>query len=322
MSMYPLTVGDANLTIFSKTLMELAENDRDILVVTSDSRGSAKLTSFGEKLPDQVVEIGIAEQNLIGISAGLALSGKKVFAVSPACFLTARALEQIKNDIAYSDNPVKIIGISAGVSYGSLGSTHHSIHDFAALLAINNIDIVAPADNFETAKAIIMAKQCAHPIYIRFGKRPMLNLHSPDTKFEIGKAIRLTPERDDYDVAIFATGEAVAPAFLASYELEKKGITSCVLSVHSIRPLDEALIGQTSLKSKVIVTVEEHSIYGGLGSLIASLLMQAEIFRPMRIIGIPDEMTVTGSQKEIFQHYGISPQGVLNTAIQLLKKSR
>ena len=151
MSENHLPIGSANLDIFSKTLMELAEQDRDILVVTSDSRGSGKVTPFGEKFPEQIVEIGIAEQNLVGVSAGLASSGKKVFAVSPACFLTARALEQIKNDVAYSDNPVKVIGISAGVSYGSLGTTHHSLHDFAALQAINNIDIVAPADNFETS---------------------------------------------------------------------------------------------------------------------------------------------------------------------------
>ena len=191
-----LPIGSANLEIFSKTLMELAEQDRDVLVVTSDSRGSGKLTPFGKKFPEQIVEIGVAEQNLVGISAGLASSGKKVFAVSPACFLTARALEQIKNDVAYSDHPVKVIGISAGVSYGSLGSTHHSLHDFAALQAINNIDIVAPADNFETIQAIQAAVHHPRPIYIRFGKKPMPNLHAPGTNFEIGKAIRLTPHND------------------------------------------------------------------------------------------------------------------------------
>ncbi|MFO7586036.1 MAG: hypothetical protein R6W69_15015, partial [Anaerolineales bacterium] len=169
--------GKANLDVFSQTLMELATQDRDILIVTSDSRGSGKLTPFAEKFPEQLVEIGIAEQNLVGVSAGLASAGKKVFAVSPACFLSARALEQIKNDVAYSDNPVKVIGISAGVSYGSLGSTHHSLHDFAALQAINNIDIVAPADNFETREAIRAAVHHPRPIYIRFGKKPMPDLH-------------------------------------------------------------------------------------------------------------------------------------------------
>src|SRR6516165_9091028 len=149
----------ANLEVFSNTLQNLAQNDKDIIVVTSDSRGSGKLVPFGQKFPKQIVEIGIAEQNLVGVAAGLASAGKKVFAVSPACFLTARALEQIKNDVAYSDNPVKLIGISAGVSYGALGSTHHSLHDYAVLRAINNITIVAPADNFETSEAIRQASE-------------------------------------------------------------------------------------------------------------------------------------------------------------------
>src|SRR6187431_369125 len=166
----------ANLEIFSETLQRLAIDDREIIVVTSDSRGSGKLAPFGQKFPQQIVEVGIAEQNLVGVAAGLASCGKKVFAVSPACFLTARALEQIKNDVAYSNNPVKIIGISAGVSYGALGSTHHSLHDFAALRAINNILVVAPADNFETERAIRLAAQTDQPIYLRFGKRPMQNL--------------------------------------------------------------------------------------------------------------------------------------------------
>ena len=320
MSENDLPIGTTNLDVFSKTLMELAEQDRDILVATSDSRGSGRLTQFGEKFPEQIVEIGIAEQNLVGVSAGLASSGKKVFAVSPACFLTARALEQIKNDVAYSDQPVKIIGISAGVSYGSLGPTHHSLHDFAALQAINNIDIVAPADNFETFQAIRAAVHHPRPIYIRFGKMPMPDLHTPGTSFEIGKAIQLTQQSDHYDVAFIATGETVALTYLASQALAEKGIACCVLSLHSIRPFDEEAVLHAAVNSKVVVTVEEHSINGGLGSRVASFLMQAGIFRPLRIVGIPDEHTVTGSQSEIFRHYGISQQGLSQTALHLLEK--
>jgi transketolase len=315
-----LPVGQTNLDVFSKTLIELAGQDRDILVVTSDSRGSGRVTSFGEKFPDQIVEIGIAEQNLVGVSAGLASAGKKVFAVSPACFLTARGLEQIKNDIAYSDHPVKVIGISAGVSYGSLGTTHHSLHDFAALQAINNIDIVAPADNFETEQAIRAAVDYPRPIYIRFGKKAMPNLHKPETKFEIGKAVQLTPRREQYDVALIATGEAVAPAYLAAQQLENQGLTSCVLSMHSIRPFDEESVLHAAVNSRVVITVEEHSVNGGLGSRVASFLMQSKVFRPLKIVGIPDEHTVTGSQVEIFKHYGISQQGLAQTALNLLEK--
>lgn len=314
------SLGIANLDVFANTLIELAASDHDILIATSDSRGSGRVTPFAEKYPDQLVEIGIAEQNLVGISAGLASMGKKVFAVSPACFLTARALEQIKNDVAYSDHPVKVIGISAGVSYGALGTTHHSLHDFAVLQAINNIDIVAPADNFETAQAIRAAVNHPRPVYIRFGKKAMPILHAPDTYFEIGKAIQLTSERERYDVAFLAIGETVAPAFFASQFLAEQGLASCVLSVHSLRPFDEETIGRVVSRSKAIITVEEHSVNGGLGSRVASFLMQAGIFRPLHIIGIPDEHTVIGSQGEIFNHYGISAQGLAQAALRLLEK--
>jgi transketolase len=320
-----LTIGTTNLDTFAQTLINIAENDRDILVVTSDSRGSGRVTPFAEKYPDQMVEIGIAEQNLVGISSGLSSMGKKVFSVSPACFLTARGLEQIKNDVAYSDQPVKIIGISAGVSYGALGTTHHSLHDFAVLQAINNIDIIAPADNFETREVIQAAVHYPRPLYIRFGKKAMPNLNAPDTRFEIGKAIQLTPQKKEYDITMIAIGETVAPTFLASKILTDQGVQCCVLSLHTLRPFDEAGVQNAVDNSKVVITVEEHSVNGGLGSRVASFLMQAGIFRPLKIVGIPDEHTITGSQGEIFAHYGISPKGLAQTALDLLgngKKTR
>src|SRR5579871_1025235 len=191
-----MNMGRPNLEEFADTLLSIARQDRDVLVVTSDSRGSGKLGPFGDELPDQIVEIGIAEQNLVGMAAGLAAMGKNVFAVSPACFLTARSLEQIKNDIAYSDRSVKVVGISAGVSYGALGSTHHSLHDYAVLRTINNITIIAPGDNFETRKAIQTVIDYPKPVYLRFGKAAQPLLHAPTTHFSIGKAITLA-EGDD-----------------------------------------------------------------------------------------------------------------------------
>ena len=171
-----LQPGRANLEVFAETLQEIATADRNVIVVTSDSRGSGKLGPFGQALPNQIVEVGIAEQNLVGIAAGLASVGKTVFAVSPACFLTARSFEQIKNDIAYSDNPVSLVGISAGVSYGALGTTHHSLHDFAALRAVNNLTIIAPADNYEAREAVKAAAKHPSPLYLRFGKAPLYDL--------------------------------------------------------------------------------------------------------------------------------------------------
>lgn len=316
---YNTQTGKTNLEVFSSTLQQLAAEDKNVIVVTSDSRGSGKLVPFAQKFPKQLVEIGIAEQNLVGVAAGLASAGKKPFAVSPACFLTARALEQIKNDVAYSDNPVKLIGISAGVSYGALGTTHHSLHDFAVLRAINNITIVAPADNYETAESIKLAAVFPSPIYIRFGKKNMPDLEPMgNVPFEFGKG-RVIKEGND--VAFIATGETVYPALLAANKLQEQyNIHATVVSMHTIKPLDYELLTTISKNCKAIVTVEEHSVNGGLGEACASFLMQNGISKPFKIVGIPDEYTVTGSQTEIFNHYGISESGLTETALTLLKK--
>lgn len=308
-------LGKANLEVFSETLLSLAEKDKHVLAVTSDSRGSGKLLPFAKKLPDQIVEVGVAEQNLVGIAAGLASAGKIVYAVSPACFLTARALEQIKNDVCYSDRPVKLVGISAGVSYGALGSTHHSIHDVAALRAINNIDIIVPADNLETTEAVKAAAKMSNPVYIRFGKRPMYYLHQPGTAFKVGKSIAI---RQGTDVGFIAAGETVYHALMAAKELEKEGLTSRVISMHTIKPLDTGAVLQAACDCQALVTVEEHSVSGGLGEACAAALMEAGIRVPFKIVGFPDEYMVMGSQLDIFRHYGISAQGLARTAKMLL----
>jgi len=307
----------ANLDVFSATLQELAEHDKDIIVVTSDSRGSGKLAPFGQKFPAQHIEVGIAEQNLVGVAAGLASCGKKVFAVSPACFLTARALEQIKNDVAYSDNPVKVIGISAGVSYGALGSTHHSLHDFAALRAINNIIVVAPADNFETEQAIKAAAKINQPVYLRFGKKVMQPLkEANDDDFVFGKGRIIA---DGSDAAIIAAGETVYPALQAANKLREQGIHVTIVSMHTVKPLDTELLTAVVRKCKAIVTVEEHSVNGGLGEACASYLLQNRLIKPFKIMGIPDEYTVTGSQQDIFNHYGLNEKGIAEQVTLLLK---
>jgi len=309
-------MGKANLEVFSETLQDLAASDRDIVAITSDSRGSGKLVPFGEKFPDQLIEVGIAEQNLVGISAGLASAGKKVFVVSPACFLTARALEQIKNDVAYSDNPVTLVGISAGVSYGALGSTHHSIHDFAVLRAINNLIIVAPADNFETEQAVRKAAALNKPVYLRFGKKAMPFLNESNSNFEFGKG-RIIQVGDD--MTIIASGETVFPAWQTARVLEEKyQLKAKVVSMHTIKPLDTELLDELIIESKPVITVEEHMVNGGLGEACASYLFQKGAKNQFRIMGIPDEDTVTGSQVEIFNHYGISEEGILSKARGLL----
>lgn len=308
-------MGKANLDEFSATLIELGLNNPEILAVTSDSRGSAKLVPFAEKLPDQIVEVGIAEQNLVGVAAGLASAGNIVFAVSPACFLATRSLEQIKNDVAYSNQPVKLIGISAGVSYGALGSTHHSLHDVAALRAIHNMQIIIPADNFETREAIRAVAGSDKPVFLKFGKKNMPNLPRSEMKFAIGKASLIC---EGSDIAFIACGETVPPAYEAALLLKEKGISAEVVSMHTISPLDEEVVIASAKKCKALITVEEHSVHGGLGEACASILMQKGIALPFLVVGIPNEDTVTGSQNEIFDYYGISGQGLAEAAIKLL----
>lgn len=309
------SAGQGNLDVFAATLAELARADRNVLAVCSDSRGSGKLTAFGKELPGQLVEVGIAEQNLVGVAAGLASCGKTVFAVSPACFLTARALEQIKNDVAYSDQPVTLVGISAGVSYGALGATHHSIHDLAALRAIHNLTIVVPADTHETRCAVRAAAKAEHPVYLRFGKRPLPDLHTPGTRFEFGKAITI---RRGKDVTFIACGETVRHAVDAAGVLGGEGVSAGVISMHTVKPLDAQAVLAAAKSSRAIITVEEHSVHGGLGEACAAVLADSGARVAFAIVGFPDEYMVTGSQLEIFAHYGLSAEGLARQARELV----
>ena len=310
-------IGRPNLEVFAETLLIEAKQNPNIMVATSDSRGSGKLVLYGKELPNQIIEVGIAEQNLVGVSAGLSAAGKKVFAVSPASFLTARSLEQIKADIAYSDHPVCLIGISAGISYGQLGSTHHSIHDYAVLRCINNISIVAPADNFETSEAIKQAVNFSSPLYLRFGKKPMLDISNENKDFKIGKAKFVTKGED---VLLIASGETVQRAYLAAQLLSEKNIHATVISMHTIKPFDAKTFLTESKKSKVIISIEEHSIYGGLGEQCASLLAQHSINAKFQILGIPDEYMVNGTQSDVLDYYNMSPEKISNAVISLLAK--
>jgi transketolase len=310
-------IGRPNLEVFAETLLIEAKKNPNIMVATSDSRGSGKLVLYGKELPKQIIEVGIAEQNLVGVSAGLSAAGKKVFAVSPASFLTARSLEQIKADIAYSDHPVCLIGISAGISYGQLGSTHHSIHDYAVLRCINNISIVAPADNFETSEAIKQAVNFNSPLYLRFGKKPMLDISNENKDFKIGKAKFVTKGED---VLLIASGETVQRAYLAAQLLSEKNIHATVISMHTIKPFDAKTFLTESKKSKVIISIEEHSIYGGLGEQCASLLAQHNINAKFQILGIPDEYMINGTQSDVLDYYNMSPEKISNAVISLLAK--
>ena len=310
-------IGKANLEVFAETLLQEAKLNNKIVAVTSDSRGSGKLVPFGKQLPYQLIEVGIAEQNLVGVCAGLSAAGKKVFGVSPSSFLTARSLEQIKNDIAYSNQPVVLVGISAGISYGQLGATHHSIHDFAVLRAINNMTIVSPADNFETAEVIKQSLDYDKPLFIRYGKKPTLNLHKVGQKIKIGKAI-VVNQGDD--IVLIATGETVQRAYLASQILKNEGLNATVISMHTIKPFDKETFLEAVSSAKVLISLEEHSIYGGLGEMCASILSQEKISINFKILGIPDEYMINGSQSEVLDHYDMDPNKISELAKFLINK--
>jgi transketolase len=315
--MSEITTGKANLEIFGETLLEEGKKNSNLIVVTSDSRGSGKIVPFGKELPDQIIEVGIAEQNLVGVCSGLAAGGKIVFGVSPASFLTARSLEQIKNDVAYSDQPVTLVGISAGISYGQLGSTHHSLHDYAVLRTINNLTIVSPADNFEASEVIRRAVNFNKPLYIRYGKKPMINLHKKGSNFEIGKASIIC---EGSDITIIGTGETVQRAFLASRILKEDGVNAEVISMHTIKPFDEDALMKSIKKTNCLISVEEHSIYGGLGERCASLISQAGYNTKFKILGIPDEYMINGSQADVLDYYDMSPEKISDISKSLLNQ--
>lgn len=300
---------------FTDTLLELAREDKDIIAVTTDARGSVTLNDFADALPEQFVECGIAEQDAVGISAGLAHSGKKVFVCGPACFYVARSLEHVKVDLAYSENNVKILGVSGGVAYGALGATHHSLHDMAVLRTFPGMHIVLPCDARQTRKLVKQLVDYPHPVYVRVGRAAVPDVYeNDDFEFTIGKANQLL---DGTDLTIIGTGETVYHAYQAGLELRKQGINARVLDMASIKPCDEEAILKAAKETGRIITVEEHSQYGGLGAMVTEILSENPV--PVRILGIPDENVVHGNSAEIFAHYGLNAEGIVKSALDFIK---
>ena len=297
-------------------LLKEAETDKDIVVLCSDSRGSASLAPFAEAYPEQFVEMGIAEQDLVSVSAGLAHCGKKAFAASPACFLSTRSYEQCKIDVAYSNTNVKLIGISGGISYGALGMSHHSAQDIAAMSAIPNMRVYLPSDRFQTAKLIEALLKDEKPAYIRVGRNPVEDIYTEDNcPFEMDKATVLAEGKD---AAIIACGEMVRPAYEAAKLLEKDGIHATVLDMYCVKPLDKEAIVKAASNAKVVVTAEEHAPYGGLGSMV-SQVVGAECPRKVLNIALPDAPVVSGTSQEVFDYYGMNAEGIAKTVKDALK---
>lgn len=296
-------------------LLEKAKTDKDIVVLCSDSRGSASLAPFFKEFPEQSVEVGIAEQDLVSISAGLAACGKKPYAASPASFLSTRSYEQCKVDCAYSNTNVKLIGISGGVSYGALGMSHHSAQDIAAMAAIPNMRVYLPSDRHQTKhlfEALLEDEKCA---YIRVGRNPVEDIYTEDDcPFEMNKATCLCKGTD---AAIIACGEMVRPAFEAAKLLKDKGISVTVLDMYCVKPLDNAAIIEAAQNAKVVVTVEEHAPFGGLGSMVAQVVGE-NCPRKVKNMALPDAPVITGTSSEVFHYYGLDAEGIAKTVEELV----
>ena len=304
-----------NRQAICEVLMEKAKTDRDIVVLCSDSRGSASLTPFANAFPEQFVEIGIAEQNLVSIAAGLAKCGKKSFAASPACFLSTRSYEQCKVDCAYSNTNVKLIGISGGVSYGALGMSHHSAQDIAAMSAIPNMRVYLPSDRHQTRKLVEALLEDTKPAYIRVGRNPVEDIYQEDNvPFVMDRATVL---REGSDVAIIACGEMVRPAMLAGNLLAEQGVSATVLDMYCVKPLDREAVIRAARGAKLVVTVEEHAPFGGLGSMVAQVV-SASCPTWVVNLALPDAPVITGTSQEVFDYYGLNAQGIADTVLHRL----
>ena len=305
----------ANKQAICDVLLQESEHDQDIVVLCSDSRGSGSMTPFAEQRPKQFVETGIAEQNLVTISAGLAKCGKKSFVVSPACFLSTRSMEQAKVDVAYNHANVKLIGISGGVSYGALGLTHHSTNDIAAMASIVNMRVYLPSDRLQTECLIRALLKDGEPAYIRVGRNAVEDVYEEGkVPFTLNKATLL---RDGTDVTIIACGEMVSAAKQAGELLEQKGVSARVLDMYCLKPIDRKAVLKAARETRGIVTIEEHTAFGGLGSMVSQIVCAEHPVR-VKSLTLPDEPVITGSSQQVFDYYGLNAEGIVRAAMELI----
>ena len=299
---------------FIAALDDLATRDERIVLLVNDSVSSSNASGFAKRHPSRLLNVGIAEQDMVGIAAGLANGGKVPFVSSASCFLTGRALEQIKADLAYSNANVKLVGQSSGVAYGVLGATHHSIEDLAWTRAIANLTVVVPADPAETDGAVRWAARHVGPVFIRLSRMGVPNVHPDGYRFAPGRAALL---RDGRDLTIVACGVMVARALDAAGRLAASGIEARVLNVATIQPLDVGAIEAAARETGAIVTVEEASAFGGLGGAVAEAVVQSHPV-PIRILGIRGGFAPAAPIEAIFEANGLTATGVERAAREVV----
>jgi len=299
---------------YSGALEAMAEKDSRVCALVSDSVSSTKLKSFSQKFPDRFVNVGIAEQNLVGVGAGLANGGMVPYVCAASCFLTARAMEQVKVDLGYSKSNVKLCGMSSGMAYGELGPTHHSIEDLAWTRIIPNLSVVVPADPIETAAAMHYSLEHTGPMFLRISRMPVRAVHGEGFQFTLGKANIL---REGTDVTLMANGVMVSRTLDAADTLAQLGIDARVLNMSSMSPIDVEAILDAARTTRGIVTAEEALTAGGLGGAVAEILA---VHHPasMRILGVPGVFAPTGSAEFLLEHFGLTAKGIHNAALDLL----
>ncbi len=303
---------------FAATLEALAAADPRVVAVCNDSVGSSKLGGFKSRFPDRLVNVGIAEQDMVGVAAGLANGGLIPFVCGAACFLTGRALEQIKADIAYSQANVKLVGISSGMAYGELGPTHHSIEDFAWTRVLPGLPVIAPADPAETAAAVRWAAEAEGPCFLRLSRVGVPDLLPEGHRFQPGRADVL---RQGGDVTLIANGTLTHRMLAAAALLAARGVQARVLNMATVRPVDVAAVVAAATETGAILTAEEHSVFGGLGSAIAEVVVD-HVPVPMTRLGVPGIFAPTGSAEFLLDEFGMAPAAVAEAAIALIARKR
>ncbi|MGA8041172.1 MAG: transketolase C-terminal domain-containing protein [Terracidiphilus sp.] len=301
---------------YARTLEEMAAQDSRVCAVINDSLSSAKLKNFKARFPERFVNVGIAEQNMVGVGNGLANSGMVPYLCGASCFLTARAMEQVKVDLAYSKSNVRICGMSSGMAYGQLGPTHHSIEDVAWTRILPNLAVIVPADHVETEAAMRYSLVHDGPMFLRISRIPVPQVHPDGYPFRFGKAVTL---REGSDVTIITNGVLVHHALHAARRLEEMKISARVLNMSTVKPLDREAVLAAARATGHIVTAEEGLASGGLGGAVAELLA-VELPTPMRILGLPDVFAPTGSAEFLLEHFSLTAQGMYDAALKLLDK--
>ncbi len=303
---------------FGDALTELGKTNPQVMALCADLTGSLKMDNFAKNHPERFVQTGIAESNMIGVAAGLATVGKIPFAGTFAVFAAGRTYDQVRLSVAYSNKNVKIVASHSGISVGEDGASHQMIEDIALMRALPNMVVINTCDYNQTKAATFAAAEYFGPVYLRFG-RPKVPVYMPtDVKFEIGKAITLN---EGTDLTIIATGHPTWQAIEAAKILEKQGLSVELINIHTIKPIDKEAIIKTAQKTKAVVTVEEHSIFGGLGDAVANVLVQ-NCPVPVEMVGIKDTFGQSGTTDDLYKIYKLMPEDIAQAAMKVLKRKK